>query len=91
MTSTPDDASLRHRVPHISMQAHHGYAPHSHADSTGHEGVPLLTRSYLTPGGHRAEAQRLLAVIDDRLENETVLELAVIALAHATLAAGGKG
>jgi hypothetical protein len=90
MNATPDK-DLRHRIRHISPQGHHGYAPHSHAESAGHEGVPHQADGPAAPDGHYAGAQRLLAVIDDELADESMprslLELAVIALAHATLAA----
>jgi hypothetical protein len=52
---------------------------------------PVKNNFYLTPGQHFQEAQRLLWVIDEELQNpevpRTLSDLAAIAQAHAIIAA----
>jgi hypothetical protein len=84
---------------HAGLEAHDGYAPHSHEVRSDHEGVPGIMDDarHLPPQGpagdvpltsreHCAEAARLLRVISSRSRRESECssgELAVIALAHA--------
>ena len=80
----PNGGNLRHRVPHMTSQAHHGYALHDHTEQAGHEGVPRQDAAPLTPAGHAAEAARLLSCLagQPRTTGETIL----LALTHAVTA-----